>query len=155
MVFDQATPSANGTMVSVLGRLHLVTFEKIYRDRCNALIDTFSGEALRAYLSMPSFLAGLELVITGLQIVIVGPLSSPKTHELVAAVMGRSLPNRTLLVVDPDQPIAEGHPAYGKKMENAQPTAYICQRSTCSTPITNPVTLSQALQLPPRAAGQA
>jgi len=155
MVLDQATPSANGIMVSLLGRLQLVTAEKIYRDRCNALIDAFSGEAPRAYMSMASFFAGLELVITGLQIVVIGPLTSPKTHELVAAVVGRSLPSRTLLVVDPTQTIAEGHPAFGKKMENGQPTAYICQRSTCSAPITNPVTLSQVLQLPPRAAGQA
>src|ERR1043166_1543524 len=101
MVLDQATPSANGIMVSLLGRLQLVTAEKIYRDRCNALIDAFSGEAPRAYMSMASFFAGLELVITGLQIVVIGPLTSPKTHELVAAVVGRSLPSRTLLVVDP------------------------------------------------------
>jgi hypothetical protein len=91
----------------------------------------------------------------GLQIVIVGPLTSPKTHELVAAVMGRSLPNRTLILADPSQEFSPTHPAYGKKMENGQPTAYVCQRETCSAPITNPVTLSQALQLPPRAAGQA
>jgi uncharacterized protein YyaL (SSP411 family) len=38
----------------------------------------------------------------------------------------------------------------GKTMVNGQPTAFVCQRNTCSAPITNPVTLSQMLQLPQR-----
>jgi uncharacterized protein YyaL (SSP411 family) len=154
-VFDQATPAANGVMVSLLARMHLTTWDRLYRDRCNALIEAFSGEPARAYTSMASYLVGLDVVMTGLQIVIVGPLTSPKTHELVAAVMGRSLPNRTLVLADPGETFIESHPAYGKKMEKGQPTAYVCQRETCSAPMTNPVTLSQALQLPPRAAGQA
>ena len=36
------------------------------------------------------------------------------------------------------------------KLEGGNPTAYICQQMTCSAPITNPVALSQALQLPRR-----
>ena len=104
---------------------------------------------------MGAYLSGLEVVLTGMQIVILGPITNPKTHELVSAVMGRGLPNRTLIIADPAQPLNEGHPAFRKKMENGQPTAYICQRETCSAPITNPVTLSQVLQLPQRPAGQA
>jgi uncharacterized protein len=154
MAFDQATPCANGMLVGLLARLHLATWENLYRDRCNALIQSFSGEAVRAYISMASYIAGLEVVLTGLQIVIVGPLTNPKTLDLVSAVMGRSLPNRTLTVVDPLQSLSEGHPAHGKKMENGQPTAYVCQRQACSAPITNPVTLSQLLQMPPRLATQ-
>jgi hypothetical protein len=40
-------------------------------------------------------------------------------------------------------------------MQDGQPTAYVCQRMTCSAPITNPVALSQVLQLPARTQGQA
>ena len=155
MIYDQATPSANGVMVSLLARLHMATWENVYRDRCNALVEAFSGEPARAFMSMGSYLSGLETVLNGLQIVIVGPLTSPKTHELLNAVLGRSLPHRSLVLADPAQQMPPGHPAFGKAMENGQPTAYICQRQTCSTPITNPVTLSQALLLPQRPAGQA
>jgi uncharacterized protein YyaL (SSP411 family) len=155
MIFDQSTPTANGVMVSLLARMHLASWNRDYRERCNALVEAFSGEPARAYTSMASYLIGLDVVMTGLQLVIVGPLVSPKTHELVAAVMGRSLPNRTLVLADPKETFIEGHPAYGKKMENGQPTAYICLRETCSAPITNPVTLSQALQLPPPQGGRA
>jgi uncharacterized protein YyaL (SSP411 family) len=58
-------------------------------------------------------------------------------------------------VVAPDQPLPEGHPAHGKTMLNGNPTAYICQRGVCSTPINNPVALSQMLQLPAQRAPQA
>ena len=59
------------------------------------------------------------------------------------------------MVVDPRDALPAGHPAAGKTMQNGQPTAYVCQRMSCSAPITNPVTLSQVLQLPSRPQGQA
>jgi uncharacterized protein YyaL (SSP411 family) len=150
VVFDQSTPAANGVMVSVLARLHLITADTMYRERSNALIQAFSGEVNRAFLSMGSYLNGLDMTVTALQIVIVGQMDNSKTHELVNAVLGRALPNRTLIVVDPRQSLPPGHPAAGKTMQNGQPTAYVCQRQTCSAPIANPVTLSQVLQLPQR-----
>jgi uncharacterized protein len=148
MIFDQSTPCANAVMVKLLARLFLVTAEQAYRNRCNALLQAFASELNRAYISMGTYLNGFDLVLFSLQIVIVGPASSPKTQELVSAVRGRSLPNRTLLQVAPGEAVPLGHPAYGKTMENGQPTAYVCQHGTCSAPITNPVTLSQVLLLP-------
>jgi len=154
-ILDQAVPSGNAVMIGVLARLHLATQDQTYRERCNAMIQAFAGEVPRSFVSMATYLNALETVISGLQIVIVGPLSNQKTHELANAVWGRSLPNRLLIVADPGQPLPEGHPAFGKTMQNGQPTAYICQRMTCSAPIANPVTLSQALQLPPQRGGVA
>jgi uncharacterized protein len=104
---------------------------------------------------MGSFINGLEVAALGQAVVIIGPLNNTKTHELISAVRGRSLPNLSLIITDPSQPLPEGHPAAGKGMQNGQPTAYIIQRMTVSSPITNPVTLSQMLHLPPRAAGNA
>lgn len=155
IIFDQSVPCANGTMISLLAKLHFATSDAGYRERANALIQAFAGELPRAYTSMGSYLNGLETVLIGLQVVIIGPLTNPKTHELVSAVMGRSLPNKTLLLVDPNDKLPEDHPAHGKTMEGGVPTAYVCQRMTCSAPISNPVTLSQVLQLPPRVQGQA
>ena len=148
MVFDQVIPSANGVMVATLAKLYLVTGEAFYRERSNALIEAFSGEVARAGVSMPTYINGLETVLSSLQIVIVGPAGAAKTRELVNVVNGRSLPGRTLIVVEPAQELPEGHPARGKTMENGQPTAYICQQMMCSPPVTNPVALSQMLQLP-------
>ena len=156
MVFDQNASSGNGAMVGLLAQLFLVTADQSYRERCNALIQAFSGEVGRAFISMGTYMNGLDVTFAGLELVIIGQRNHAKTQELISAVMGRSLPNRTLHVVDSGNALPAGHPAYGKLMENGQPTAYICQRLTCSAPIANPVTLSQILQLPPpRVQGQA
>jgi len=149
-VNDQATMSANGTMIGVLAKLFCATADTAYRDRAGGIVGSFAGELGRAFLSMGAYLNGLETLLAGVQIVIVGTRDNPKTQELITAVLGRSLPTKTLLVVAPDEVLPEGHPAAGKTMENGQPTAYVCQHQNCSAPIANPVTLSQVLQLPAR-----
>jgi uncharacterized protein YyaL (SSP411 family) len=149
-VYDSSQPCANGIMPAILSKLFMVTLDPAYRERTNALLDAFSGEVSRSYQSMTSFVNSLEMVVTGVQIIVIGPLSNPKTHELMSAVMGRALPNKLLMRLDPGEAMPEGHPAFGKTMDGGRPTAYICQRNVCSAPITNPVTLSQGLQLPPR-----
>ena len=45
---------------------HLATSDNAYRDRCNALIEAFSGEPQRAFMAMPSYLNGLEVGDDGL-----------------------------------------------------------------------------------------
>jgi len=151
MVFDQPVPAANGTMLQVLARLAMITGNREYAERANTILGAFSGEAARAWVSMGSYFNGMEYALTDLHLIVMGPLNHPKTHELTAAILGRALPNRCLSVVPPDATFPEGHPMHGKTMLNGQPTVYICQRQTCSAPITNPVTLSQMLQLPQRA----
>jgi uncharacterized protein YyaL (SSP411 family) len=149
-VFDNAYPCANGLMGGVLAKLYLATMEQQYRGRSNALADAFSGEVGRAFVSMPSYLNSLDTMINSVQVVIVGQASNPKTQELVGAVVGRCLPTGTFMIVDPQEQLPEGHPAFGKTMQGGVPTAYVCYRMVCAQPITNPVTLSQALQLPIR-----
>ena len=51
---------------------------------------------------------------TGLQIVVVGPASNPRTQELIRAVWGKALPNRLLVVVESGEALPAGHPAFGK-----------------------------------------
>jgi len=153
MVFDQNGPSGNGMMIQVLARLMMATNDQQYSDRINTLVNTLSGEAQRAFISMGSYYAGFEFALTQLHLVVVGPLGNPKTHELTNAIWGRALPNRFLTVVSPDDAFPAGHPMQGKGMQNGQPTAYVVQRGQVSAPITNPVTLSQMLQLPQRPAG--
>ncbi len=148
MIFDQPTPCANGTMIQNLTKLMMATGDQAYADRINGVVNAFGGEAQRAFISTGSYYAGLEFAMTALHLVVIGPLNHPKTHELSNAVLGRALPNRFLTVVAPEDSFPAGHPMHGKTMQNGQPTAYVCQRGACSAPITNPVTLSQMLQLP-------
>lgn len=150
MAYDQPVPSANGVMMKNLSHLMMLTNDNAYAERLNSLVNAFAGEAQRVFISMGSYFAGLENALTALHLVVVGPLTHTKTHELTAAILGRALPCRLLTVIAPEDSFPEGHPMFGKGMQNGQPTAYICQRGQVSAPIVNPVTLSQMLQLPPQ-----
>ncbi|MBS0470050.1 MAG: thioredoxin domain-containing protein [Proteobacteria bacterium] len=149
MVFDQPVPSANSTMIEVNARLMTILGSQDYADRLNGIVNAFAGEAQRAFISMGSFYSGLEFALLALHILVVGAPNNAKTHELINAVFSRPLPNRILTQLAPGQSLPEGHPLAGKGMENGQPTAYIWVRGNLSAPVTNPVTLSQMLQLPP------
>ncbi len=151
VLYDQAVPSANGIMTGVLTRLGLITGEGPYGQRARDLLDAFADEYARAWASCASYITSLETFASGFQIVIVGPRHNPRTQELLKAVWGKSLPNRLVYVVESADALPLSHPAFGKGMQNGAPTAYLCQRNSCSTPITSAVTLSQILTLPPRA----
>ena len=153
-IFDQTQPSANGVMVSVLSRLHMATADIAYGSRGTKLIESFANEVTRAFMSSGTFLNGIEFHATNLEIVVMGPVDNPKTLELIAAVQGRSLPNKLLVVIPPGEKLPEGHIARDKPMFNGNPTAYIVQRGSVSAPINNPVALSQMLQLPQQRAPQ-
>lgn len=153
-IFDQTQPPANSVMVSVLSRLFMATADTAYAERGTKLIQGFANEVPRAFLSSGTFLNGIEFHATNLEIVVMGPVDNPKTLELIAAVQGRSLPNKLLAVVPPDEKLPEGHIARDKVMFNGNPTAYIVQRGSVSAPINNPVALSQMLQLPQQRAPQ-
>ncbi|MEE8438462.1 MAG: thioredoxin domain-containing protein [Micropepsaceae bacterium] len=150
---DNVTPSANGTMLEVLVRLYYATGDKTYNETLNALINAFAGDLQNSHLQMATFLNGIEFCMNALQIVIVGPPADPRTLDLVNAVLGRSVPNKIVTVIPPDEELPELHPARGKKMENGEPTAYICRANLCSAPVTSAVNLSQALLMPAQEQG--
>jgi uncharacterized protein YyaL (SSP411 family) len=149
-IFDQTQPPANAVMLGVLARLNMATADAAYAERSSLLLQSFASEVMRTFASSGSFLNGIEFSATNLQIVVLGPVDNSKTLELIAAVQGRSLPNKLLVVVPSGDALPEGHPVHGRAMVNGQPTAYICQRGQVSPPIVNPVALSQMLQLPQR-----
>jgi hypothetical protein len=155
MASDQGTPSANGVMVQVLANLYYATGKTQYGDRVQAQLQAFSAELGNRYMSYGAYMCGLDTVMSGLQIVIVGPPGHARTQELISAVNGRSLPARTLVLADPGETYADTHPAFGKTMQAGTPTAYVCIQQNCSAPITSPVALSQMLQLPVRQAAVA
>ncbi|HWC64278.1 MAG TPA: thioredoxin domain-containing protein [Rhizomicrobium sp.] len=148
MIFDQPVPSANAAMISLLTRLALITGEHGYGMKAQMVLQAFAGEFARSWASCGEFLNGFETFATGLQMVVVGPRTDPRTRELVRAIWGKSMPNRLLIQVEASEELPANHPAFGKPMENGQPTVYLCQRNNCSPPYTGAVSLSQVLTLP-------
>jgi uncharacterized protein YyaL (SSP411 family) len=73
------------------------------------------------------------------EIVVLGARGDTMTESLLSTVHRRYLPNHSVLVVESarrggksDLPLA-----IGKTSVNGKPTAYVCQRQTCSPPVTD------------------
>ena len=146
--FDTQTPSGNGMMIGVHGRLFYATVDQFYAERANTLIQAFAGDVAAQYMQMSTYLNNFEFCTSCLEVIVYGPRNDPRTQDLVKAVLGRSLPNRLLMVVPPGESLPPGHPAEGKIMQEGQPTVYICGGRVCSPPIISAAVLSHVLQLP-------
>jgi len=154
MVFDNPTPSANGSMLVVLTRLSLLTGELDYMNRASTLAQTFGAEANRMLNGSGGYLSGLEYLVNSLIILVVGHKGHTRTQELMRAYWSKPLPNGMLVQIEPGDPLPAQHPAFGRGMEGGHPTAYICQAGACSNPFTNPAELAFGLTLPPNLRAQ-
>jgi uncharacterized protein len=80
------------------------------------------------------------------EVVVVGAAGAPERRDILDRVRRRYLPNLVLRVVDP----ASGEPLPallpGKGQIDGRATAYVCQRMTCSAPVTDPAALLDLLQ---------
>jgi uncharacterized protein len=144
---DNATPSGNGTMVSVLARLFYVTGRDEYRLKADRIVTIFSGMLLQNAFGFGTLLNALELLQAGQQIVIVGERKNQDAGALLHVVHDTSLPNRVLSVVSPSAALPPSHPAAGKGQQKDRATAYICRGPVCSLPITEPAALRAALAM--------
>jgi uncharacterized protein YyaL (SSP411 family) len=148
MLFENPAPSGNGTMLTVLTRLALITGDTAYMTRASTLAATFGNEANRVLNGSGTFFNGFEYLVNSLIIVVVGHKGNSRTQDLMRAVWGKAVPNGLLVQIEPGDPLPEGHPATGRGMLNGQPTAYICQLGNCSDGITTAAQLSEVLTLP-------
>ena len=89
---DDATPNANGTMVSNLMQLYLWTGEERYRDRAEGIVRGFSGDLSRNVFAHTGLLTGALDLLAPAQIVIVVP-EGGDARELRRALANVSLPS--------------------------------------------------------------
>jgi uncharacterized protein len=143
---DHATPSGNGTMVEVLARLYFLTGEDRFRTRAEAIIAAFSGAILRSVFPFATLINATDFLRNATQIVLVGASADPAVEELARQVYARSLPNRLVMRIAPEDRLPQSHPASGKGLVKGKAAAYICRGQTCSLPITEPAALIKALQ---------
>jgi len=146
--FDNQMPSANGIMLGVHGRIFFATGESFHAERAQTLIQAFAGDIGSNYLQMCTYLNNFEFCSSCTQIIVMGPPSDARTQDLIKATLGRSLPNRLLMVVAPGESLPMGHPAHDKVMQEGVPTVYVCGGDLCSPPVTSAAILSQVLKLP-------
>ena len=144
-VYDNAVPAGNGVLVGALTRLYHLTGNDSYRRRAADLVAAFAGELGRNFFPLASFLNGNELLLSPLQIVIIGLPGAEDLQRLRRIVQARCLPNLILQVLAPGDRLPENHPAAGKAAVDGRATAFVCQGMTCSLPITDPDELHRAL----------
>jgi len=143
--YDQPNPSGNGTMAEVLARLFYLTGEERYRARAEAVLAAFAGEAQRNVFGLATLLNAAELLERALQIVVIGAPEEPATRAMLAAIHRAALPTKVLSVLRSGAELPESHPAAGKGAVGGGATAYLCEGTTCSLPITDAATLEAAL----------
>ncbi|MEQ8746382.1 thioredoxin domain-containing protein [Pyruvatibacter sp.] len=144
-VTDDATPSANGTMIENLARLWYLTGDTTYQDRANSLVRTFAGELARNFFPMCTYLNGLDTLLNAVQVVIAG--DGEEADDMRATALSASLPYRVINYARADLP--PGHPAFEKTVPSGwQAAAYVCEGTNCSLPVETANALHSMLARP-------
>jgi uncharacterized protein len=136
---DSAIPSGNAIVALVLLRLFSFTKEQPYYDRAEHLFRVFRSVMEHNAYGSSAMLCSLDWYLTTpREIVVLGTRGDARTELLLSTVHQRYLPNRAVLVAETSRRAGESDLplAAGKAMVNGQPTAYVCQRQTCSSPVT-------------------
>lgn len=81
------------------------------------------------------------------EIVVVGKRDDPATAEVIKEIHSLYLPNKTLQLADPGEPLEKISPLLeGKRHVDDKPTVYVCHNFTCSQPVTNREALKPLLE---------
>jgi uncharacterized protein YyaL (SSP411 family) len=149
---DGPTPAANGTLVSVLARLQVLTGKDLYRTRAEELVEVFSGEARRNPAVHSALLCGYTLLARPVQVVLIGAADDPRLAALRGVALGAAAPGLIVSTMAPGAVLPDDHPAARKDALGGRATAYVCPGQTCLPPITDPDELA-ALLAPKRLHG--
>jgi len=139
---DGAVPAGNAMLAEAFARLHLLTGDPVWRDRAETLVIAFSGDIERNFFPLATLLNASETLRKGLQIAIVGEPGATDTAALLAAVHAQSLPDAVITRLAPGTSLPPTHPAAGKTAVDGRATAYVCEGSVCSLPVTDPAILA-------------
>ncbi len=142
---DQPNPSGNGTLAAVLARLYFLAGQDADRAHAQATLDAFAGEARRNIFGHATLLNAAELLMRGLQIVVIGVRGAADTEALLRVINTANLPNKILSVFAPGAALPPTHPAAGKSQIEGRATAYVCEGPVCSAPLTDAVALAEDL----------
>jgi uncharacterized protein YyaL (SSP411 family) len=138
-IYDRAMPSGNSMAALVCLKLHRFTGEDRFYKRAHAIISRFQGQARKVPLGFPQLLAVQTLYLTpSLELTVVGQPQAQKTQELLKEMYRRFLPERRLVLKNPQdaagmEKLVPGVQYY--TLKEGQPAAYICRNQTCLPPI--------------------
>ena len=132
----------------VLLKLSTLTGNEDYRRRAVSVLRSITEPMRRFSSGFGRALCGLDYhLATPKEIVILGPSDSKQTASLKRVVWGRYLPNKVVVapsIVDENRQ-QEIPLLNGRSLINNQPTAFVCEQSTCQLPVTDAPALAAQL----------
>jgi hypothetical protein len=146
--YDNAVPSGSSAAALALLKLARIT-DRADMERIAARALGSMQELIGRYpLSFCKWLCALDFNLSSPQeIAVLGPPSNEDTQALMRVLYGTWLPNKVVVAFDPLDPAPLTGLAIlqGKRMIDGRPTAYLCERFTCRTPVTSPDALRDQL----------
>ncbi len=149
--YDSPTPSGTSMAATVLLKMAAYTGEARYRDRAEEALASLAGVAAAAPVMSGQWLTAALLALEEpIEAAVVGDLGDPATEALLAAARQAFRP----LVVIAARPA--GAPTAVPILIDREPgpdvpaAAWVCRRSTCSAPTSDPAAFAALLDGVPR-----
>ena len=136
--FDSSVPSGNSIATQVLLRLYHYTGREDYLRRAEKILRLYYDAMEKQPFGFVHMLSALDFYLEKpKEIVLVGRIKDEATQDLLKKIHSLYLPNMTLQLVAPDEPLKAISPLLeGKTQLDGKPTVYVCHNFTCSPPVT-------------------
>ena len=136
-IFDGSIPSGNAAATQVLLRLYHYTGKEHYLQRSESVLRAYYNAMENQPFGFAHMLAAMDFYLEKpKEIVLVGEKEDPATGDLLAKIHSLYLPNITLQLASPNDPLDKVSALLaGKKPVDSKPTVYVCHKFTCSRPV--------------------
>jgi uncharacterized protein YyaL (SSP411 family) len=144
---DGAVPSGNSVHALNLLRLYQVTTDDRYLVRADRLFAAMGGLLAADATSMPDLLLALDFRTDATKQIVIAATTAAAAEPLVDVLKRTFMPNAVLVVAGDDGAgIADIVPLTAGKRSGDGATAYVCERSRCQLPTTDPAVLAGQLK---------
>ncbi|KAF8766595.1 Spermatogenesis-associated protein 20 like protein [Argiope bruennichi] len=146
---DGAEPNPNSVAVCNLLRLSNILVDISLQDKATKILSLYSHRMVMLPMALPEMLCGLMFYYSNYkQIIITGNKDSEATQELLKQVHELYIPFKVLLLAnsDSEKVLSERLKILERSDESSSDSvAYVCQRNTCSLPVSSPSELKKLL----------
>jgi len=140
-MYDGALPSGNSVQMMNLLKLARLTGRTDLEALAEGVVNSFAQTINRAPDGFSQALQAVQFARgESVEIVIAGNPDSPDTKEMIRAVRSVYLPNKVVLLKEPDDPVILKLAPYtvDQKQIDGKATVYICRNFACEAPLTDP-----------------
>ncbi|CAD1473058.1 unnamed protein product, partial [Heterotrigona itama] len=139
--YDGAEPSGNSIAGENLLRLADYFDRSEFKDKAVRLFGAFRHLLMQRPIAVPQLTSALvRYHDDATQIYVVGKRGAKDTDDLLQVIYKRLIPNRILLLIDPDETggmlLRKNEHLRNLKPVDNRATAYVCKHRTCSLPVT-------------------